>query len=115
MTLIERGRLVGVAAIGATIILWSSFALSARAIGGSGLATIDVTLLRFLPPVVLLLPWAPRAVREVRQERGPVLALLLVGGLPHFLLFALGAHLTSAGLTDLPDDLVRELRELGAW
>ncbi|WP_181038580.1 DMT family transporter [Arthrobacter sp. ZGTC131] len=95
-----RTRLMGAGALAATVVLWSSFALSAKGIGASSLATIDVALIRFLTPAVLLVPWIPRTVRALRRER-PGALLLLIGGLPHFLLFAFGAHLTTAGLTGL--------------
>lgn len=95
-----RTRLIGAGALAATVVLWSSFALSAKGIGASSLTTIDVALIRFLTPAVLLIPWIPRTVRVLRRER-PGALLLLIGGLPHFLLFAFGAHLTTAGLTGL--------------
>jgi drug/metabolite transporter (DMT)-like permease len=91
----------GIAALILTVVLWSSFALSSRGIGTSSLTLIDVALLRFWIPVAVLTPWAPRLVRQLRAERPVVLLTLLVAGLPHFLLFALGAGLTSATLTGL--------------
>ncbi len=91
----------GPAALLATVLLWSSFALTTRALGTSGLTTLDLALLRFATPLVLLAPWVAGALRRARRERMSTLALLLVGGLPHFLVFTVGAHLTSAGLTGL--------------
>lgn len=96
-----RTRVMGVGALAATIVLWSSFALSAKGIGASSLTTVDVALIRFLTPAVLLIPWVPRTVRALRRERPGAVHLLLIGGLPHYLLFAFGAHLTTAGLTGL--------------
>ncbi|OIJ28524.1 EamA family transporter [Nocardioides luteus] len=84
-----------------TVVLWSSFALSTRGIGGSSLTVADAAFLRFMTPVVLLAPLLPSTIRAVRRERPQVLALLLVGGLPHFLVFAFGARLTSAALTGM--------------
>ena len=97
----SRRTAVGVAAVAAVIALWSSFALSTRALEGTGLTMMDAALIRFAVPAVLLTPWIPRTVRALRAERASVLALLLLAGLPHFLLFAWGAHLTSAALTGL--------------
>lgn len=91
----------GWAALGMTVVLWSSFALSTRGIGGSSLTVADAAFLRFVTPVVLLAPLLPSTIRAVRRERPQVLALLLVGGLPHFLVFAFGARLTSAALTGM--------------
>lgn len=93
--------LAGWAALGMTVVLWSSFALSTRGIGGSSLTVADAAFLRFMTPVVLLAPLLPSTIRAVRRERPQVLALLLVGGLPHFLVFAFGARLTSAALTGM--------------
>ena len=93
--------LAGWAALGMTVVLWSSFALSTRGIGGSSLTVADAAFLRFVTPVVLLAPLLPSTIRAVRRERPQVLALLLVGGLPHFLVFAFGARLTSAALTGM--------------
>ncbi len=92
---------LGWSALGMTVVLWSSFALSTRGIGGSSLTIADAAFLRFVTPVVLLAPLLPSTIRAVRRERPHVLALLLVGGLPHFLVFAFGARLTSAALTGM--------------
>ncbi|MER5227225.1 DMT family transporter [Streptomyces flaveus] len=96
-----RARLMGAAALAAAVVLWSSFALTVRAIGSSSLTSIDVAFLRFATPVVILAPWLPRTVRALRGERIGVLLMLGIGGLPHFLLSALGGHLTSAALIGL--------------
>lgn len=93
--------LAGWSALGMTVVLWSSFALSTRGIGGSSLTVADAAFLRFATPVALLAPLLPSTIRAVRRERPYVLALLLVGGLPHFLVFAFGAQLTSAALTGM--------------
>ena len=96
-----RGALTGVAALAAVICLWSSFALSTRALESTGMTMADAAIVRFGVPALLLVPWMPRTLRRLRGERPGVLALLLLAGLPHFLLFAAGAHLTSAALTGL--------------
>ncbi|MFE7711611.1 DMT family transporter [Streptomyces sp. NPDC057486] len=96
-----RARLMGVAALVAAVVLWSSFALTVRGIGSSSLTSIDVAFLRFATPVVILAPWLPRTVRALRGERIGVLLMLGIGGLPHFLLSALGGSLASAALIGL--------------
>lgn len=98
---VPRRTLVGVAALTAVVVLWSSFALSTRALEGAGLTMADAAIVRFAVPAVVLSPWIPRTLRTLRTERPTVLALVLLAGLPHFLLFAWGAHLTSAALTGL--------------
>lgn len=98
---LSRRTLIGVAALAAVVALWSSFALSTRALEGAGLTMADAAIVRFAVPAVVLSPWIPRTIRALRAERPPVLALVLLAGLPHFLLFAWGAHLTSAALTGL--------------
>lgn len=89
------------AALAVAVVLWASFALTIRGIGGSGLTPVDAAVLRFVTPVIILAPWLPRAFRAVRRERlGTVLALSLAG-LPHYLLSALGGRHTSAALVGL--------------
>ncbi|SFR79401.1 EamA domain-containing membrane protein RarD [Agromyces sp. CF514] len=97
----RRDLIVGVVAMATAILLWASFALTLRGVGGSSLTTVDLSMLRFAAPVVVLAPWIPRAVREVGAERRATLVLLLVGGLPHFLVSALGGHLAPAALVGL--------------
>lgn len=94
-------RTTGYAALAMTVVLWSSFALSSRAIGTSSLTDADAALIRFLVPLVVLAPLVPRTVRALARERTTTLLLLLAGGLPHYLVMALGAGLTNAGLTGL--------------
>ncbi|WP_150958649.1 DMT family transporter [Microbacterium testaceum] len=98
---LSRRTAIGIAALAAVIALWSSFALSTRALEGAGLTMADAAIVRFAVPVLVLSPWIPRTFRALRGERPAVLALVLLAGLPHFLLFAWGAHLTSAALTGL--------------
>ncbi len=92
---------LGWAAVAAVVALWSSFALSARAVEGTGLTMADAAIVRFAVPALVLSPWIPRTLRALRGERITVVALILAAGLPHYLLFAWGAHLTSAALTGL--------------
>ncbi|MDF2046413.1 DMT family transporter [Microbacterium sp. Kw_RZR3] len=98
---LSRGTLIGVAALSGVVALWSAFALSTRAIEGAGLTTGDAAILRFTVPALLLAPWIPRTLRALRGAGAGALGLVLLAGLPHFLLFAWGAELTSAGLTGL--------------
>lgn len=93
--------IIGGAALAAVVTLWATFALSTRALESAGLTTVDAAIARFAVPALLLSPFLPRTVRALRTERPLVIALLLLAGLPHFLLFAEGAHLTSAALTGL--------------
>ncbi|WUJ10967.1 DMT family transporter [Actinoplanes sp. NBC_00393] len=90
-----------VAALATAVLLWASFALTIRGIGGSGLMPVDAAILRFVTPVILLAPWLPRAIRAARRERAGLVAALCLAGLPHFLLSALGGSLTSAALVGL--------------
>ncbi|RAK25651.1 EamA-like transporter family protein [Actinoplanes lutulentus] len=86
----------------ATVVVWAGFALSIRGIGASGLTTMDVALIRFTTPVILLSPWIPRTLRSLSRERPAVVAALCVGaGLPYFAVSALGGSLTSAALVGL--------------
>ncbi|WZH35495.1 MAG: DMT family transporter [Microbacterium enclense] len=98
---LSRQTLVGGTALAGVIALWSAFALSTRALEGAGLTTADAAILRFAVPALLLAPWIPRTFRTLRGAGRSALALVLLAGIPHFLLFAWGAQLTSAGLTAL--------------
>jgi drug/metabolite transporter (DMT)-like permease len=100
---------LGILALAMTVTLWSAFALAAKFIGKTNLSEFDVGLIRFSTPALLLSPWwgsAAQSWRQMYQNRHRTSAfkyssLLMIGGLPHFLLFAYGAHLSSAGLTGL--------------
>lgn len=98
---LSRRTVVGIAAVAAVVCLWSSFALSTRALEATGMGIGDAVIVRFGVPAVVLAPWIPRTLRRLRGEPATVIALVLLAGLPHFLLFAWGAHLTSAALTGL--------------
>lgn len=100
-TAVPRRTIVGVVALAAVVCLWSSFALSTRALETTGMTMGDAAIVRFGVPAIALAPWIPRTLRRLRGERVRAIALVLLAGLPHFLLFAWGAHLTSAALTGL--------------
>ncbi|WP_285136020.1 DMT family transporter [Microbacterium sp. lyk4-40-TSB-66] len=100
-TAVSRRSIIGVLALAAVVCLWSSFALSTRALETAGMSMGDAAIVRFGVPAIALAPWIPRTLRRLRGERAGVIALVLLAGLPHFLLFAWGAHLTSAALTGL--------------
>ncbi len=95
---VRKQQLTGVLALAVAIGLWASFALTIRGIGHSTLTPVDAAMIRFATPVVLLSPWIPQTLRALRTARPAVLGLLLVGGLPHFLLSTFGGELTSAAL-----------------
>lgn len=89
----------GLLAMALTVLVWASFALSVRAVAGSGWTPADVALLRFGMPLLVLAPWLLRSLRRLRGERPAVLAALAVGaGLPYFLLCTTGGALSSATL-----------------
>ncbi|KQQ08220.1 DMT family transporter [Rathayibacter sp. Leaf296] len=97
-----RSPLTGTIAMIATVATWAGFALSIRGIGGSGLTTTDVALLRFGLPLLVLAPAIPRALRSIRRESPLTLACLALGaGLPYFATAAAGGSLTSAALVGL--------------
>jgi drug/metabolite transporter (DMT)-like permease len=90
-------RLVGYVAIAVTVLCWSGFSLSIRAIGGSHLAPADVALIRFGLPCLLMLPWLPRCLPAIRALRARDMVMISMGaGLPFFFLSSLGGRSTSA-------------------
>lgn len=72
------------------LFIWSGFSLTVRAIGNSPLTMADVALIRFIIPILLLLPWLPSRIERIKQIRLLDLLLIMLGGLPFLFLAALG-------------------------
>lgn len=91
------GPLIGAAAMIITLSMWSAFALSIRAMGGSALTHADLAVVRFAIPLLVLAPFLPSRWRALRRVRpSPALLVMVGGGLPFFLLASSGAAATSA-------------------
>lgn len=91
-------RAVGFVAIALAMTSWVGFALTTRAIAHSEFTVIDVQAIRYVVPALLLLPWWRRAWREVRRSSLRGCGLIAVGGgVPFFLLSALGGLWSTAG------------------
>ncbi|MEI2298483.1 DMT family transporter [Ensifer sp. MJa1] len=78
------------------VLVWAGFALTMRFIGASPLATADVALIRFVLPIVALLPAIPPRLAALRRVRPRDVALVLLGGVPFFFIASEGAKATSA-------------------
>ncbi|BCL69563.1 membrane protein [Vibrio nigripulchritudo] len=89
-------NLKGYAVITLVLFIWTGFALSIRAIGSSPLATADVALIRFLVPVVLLLPFTARYLDEIKQVKMTDMIMILLGGVPFLFIASLGANYVPA-------------------
>lgn len=88
---------MGFLAISVVVIIWASFALSMRSMAMTSLTTVDVALLRFIVPAVVLLPFVPSRLSALRAISLPAAAMVILGaGLPFFFLAAAGAKATSA-------------------
>ena len=86
-------------AMGAVVLIWSTFALSIRAAGSTSLTPGDVALLRFGVPSLLLIPVIPGTIRRMRQQRWFWTALIVIGGgFPFLMLVQQGGAATSAAL-----------------
>ncbi|MDB4837208.1 DMT family transporter [Marinomonas sp.] len=81
----------GCMAMTLVLLVWSGFALTVRGIGVSPLTIADVMLIRFLVPLVLLIPWAFSYLDEIRNVRLSDVVFILLGGVPFILLASLGA------------------------
>lgn len=93
-----RATARGVIAIVLAMSAWVGFSLSTRAIGTASLSALDVDVIRYAVPALLLAPWWRRAWREARQVGWRRCLLIAIGGgTPFFLVTALGAELSSAG------------------
>lgn len=73
------------------ILTWSGFSLTVRAINTSPLTTAEVALIRFLVPLILLLPFLPSRIEKIKQVRVIEFLLILLGGIPFFFFAAMGA------------------------
>ncbi|WP_084725160.1 DMT family transporter [Streptacidiphilus melanogenes] len=91
---------LGVAALVATVCLWSAFALSDRALASSSLRPADAALIRFGLPALALAPalWRRRGqfTRAAGLRWAPALKIVLGGGVPFYLAATYGGALTSA-------------------
>jgi drug/metabolite transporter (DMT)-like permease len=93
----SANALAGVAAMVVTLTMWSAFALSIRAMGQSALTPMDMALVRFVTPLVVLAPFIPSRWRALRRVRlAPALLIVVGAGLPFFMLAEAGAAKTSA-------------------
>lgn len=93
----RRKALMGWPALVVAVIIWACFALSIRLISLSSVSTIDVAIIRFGVPAIILLPFT--VIRLARIRRVPLLPFLMVsagGGLPFFLIAAWGGHFAAA-------------------
>lgn len=89
-------RFAGYLTISIVVLVWAGFALSVRAISSTALAPADVALIRCVVPALVLLPWLPQRVKQFRQISKVNLLLVLIGGVPFFLVASAGGALTSA-------------------
>lgn len=89
--------MVGAVALAATVCLWSTFALSGRALAFSTLRPADGALLRFGVPALLLAPalWKRRA-QFAALRPAPAVKILAGAGVPFYLAATYGGALTSA-------------------
>ncbi len=89
----------GYLAMGAVVLIWSTFALSIRAAGNTSLTPGDVALLRFGVPSLLLIPVIPKTIRIMRRQPWYWTVLIAIGGgFPFLMLVQLGGAATSAAL-----------------
>ena len=91
-----RARILGYAVLCLVICVWAGFALTLRAIGISSLTPADVAFIRFLVPLVILLPFTFRRWGELLRVAPLDALLVLVGGVPFFFIASEGARTTSA-------------------
>jgi len=88
--------MLGYIAMSIVLCTWSGFHLSLRAIGGSELTTMDMAFIRFAVPTMLLLPFMPSRIHKLKSMNLSDIPLLLLGGIPFFIIAALGAKTVPA-------------------
>lgn len=92
-----RAAQAGYLAMAVTVLIWSGFALSARAVHGSALAFGDVALVRMGVAALVFLPFLPSRIARIRRAGPARLGLIAAGaGLPFLWLATTGGALTSA-------------------
>jgi drug/metabolite transporter (DMT)-like permease len=90
-------RAAGFAALVATVVLWSAFALSDRALVGSTLRPADAALIRYGTPLLLLAPALWRRRRQyLAVSPAAALKIVIGGGVPFYLAAMYGGSLTTA-------------------
>ncbi|GGO80462.1 hypothetical protein GCM10011348_17180 [Marinobacterium nitratireducens] len=89
-------NLKGLAAMAATLLIWTGFLLSLRSGSQSVLTTTDLALMRFGLPALLFMPLLLLRWPRIRRIRLRHALLLMLGGLPFFYLIALGSHYAPA-------------------
>lgn len=82
----------GYLAMVVVLLIWSGFALTARAIGSSPLTIADVALIRFFVPMVLFIPLLPSHYQAIKQVRLSDVLFILLGGVPFLFLAFSGAQ-----------------------
>lgn len=97
----RRDLAIGIGAALAAAAIWgAALAMTRLGVAGSGaLAPLDIVVLRFLGPALLLLPVLVRAVPKLRATSPlPLLGLFVGGGAPFVLVVSMG--LQSAGAAE---------------
>lgn len=100
--------ILGLLALGLTVLVWSGFFLSLRLGAKAALPPLEIALFRFLPATVCFLPVLWRRWRRIVAVPWPLLLMMVCGaGLPYFLVAGLGMrHAPVAdGSTLLPGTL----------
>jgi len=90
-------NLIGWLTLIVAVSIWALFALSIRMISKSNVSSFDVALIRFSIPTLLLLPFVKSRIKKIVSA--PISGLILTtvgGGLPFFLVAALGGHYAPA-------------------
>lgn len=87
----------GAAASLSVVLIWATWLVSTRYSGGGTLTTLDLSLLRYAIPAIILLPALRRVGIWPRQVPKVPLLLMIVGsGAPFFQVAAFGMHGTPA-------------------
>jgi drug/metabolite transporter (DMT)-like permease len=89
-------RSKGFIVMGVVLLIWSGFSLTIKSIGASPLATADVALIRFIIPLLLLLPLIPSRLVKIKQAGMTNVVIIQLGGVPFIYLAALGGQTAPA-------------------
>ena len=93
----SEGKFVGWVCILITLSIWAAFSISLRWISHSALSSWDVAFIRYSVPAIILLPFVhARIIRLFSVKPLHMLMIACGGGIPYFMLTAIGGGYTSA-------------------
>lgn len=94
---VKNSAIIGAAASLSVILIWTAWLISTRYSGRGTLTAVDLSLLRYSIPAIILFPHLRRiGLWPKGVPKGPLLLMILGSGAPFFQVAAFGLHGTPA-------------------